>query len=157
MSATLRGLGLCIDDLGNTFAATTGFPVALGTIVEGDKGDAYMFVYNTGSTSITQYYGAFATSTATDGIGYVASAGLSGKLYQGAAMTAIDSSNAGWVCVRGYCTAYASAALGTVGWGLCGGTLGVMDCTTAGWPIVAVAVVTSGSAGTGNRVDFRIR
>jgi hypothetical protein len=155
MSATLRGLGLCIDDLGNTFAATLGFPVKLGTIVEADSGDAYMFVYNTGSTSITQYYGAFHTSTATNGIGYVASAGLSGTLYAGAAMTAIDSANAGWICVRGYCTAYCSAALGTVGWGLCGGTLGLMDCTTAGWPILAQAVVTSNAAAN-DRVKFCI-
>jgi hypothetical protein len=155
MSATLRGLGLCIDDLGNTFAATTGFPVALGTIVEDDTGHAYQFVYNTGSTSITQYYAAFHTSTSN--LAYIANTGLgSGMCIAGICMTAIDSSNAGWVCVRGLCTAYASAAVATIGWAVRGGTLGVHACTQYQDDHCGYAVVTNTTANTGLIVKLNI-
>jgi hypothetical protein len=154
MSATLRGLGLCIDDLGSTFGTSSAPPISPGTVVEDDTGGSFMFVYNTGATSITQYYGAFHTSTTVPG--YIASAGLSAKLYAGAAMTAIDSSNYGWICVRGYCTAYVSAAIGTVGWACCGGTLGVNTATATGDPIIGVAVVTTNAAGTGAVIKFNI-
>lgn len=154
MSATLRGLGLCIDDLGNTFGTSSAPPVNPGTVVEDDSGHKYMFVYNTGSTSITQYYAAFNTSTTQRG--YVASAGLSAKACAGVAMTAIDSSNYGWVCVAGYCTAYVSAAVGTVGWALCGGTLGLNTATATGDPIVGLAIVTTNAAGTGCVANLKI-
>jgi hypothetical protein len=155
MSATLRGLGLCIDDLGSTFASTTAPPVAPGTIVEDDSGHAYMFVYNTGSTSITQYYGAFHTNTST--LAYIANTGLAtGMAMAGVAMTAIDSANYGWVCVRGLCTAYASAAVATIGWAVRGGTLGVHACTQYQEPHVGYAVVTNTAAGTGLIVKLNI-
>lgn len=144
MSATLRGLGLCIDDLGSTFGTSSAPPVKPGTIAEDDNGRAFMFVYNTETTSITQYYPAFHQSTTVEG--YVASAGIGAPCVAGIAMTAIDSSEYGWVCVRGYVTAYCGAAVGTIGWGLKGGTAALATVTQAGDIACAQAVVTSNAA-----------
>lgn len=149
MSATfgLKGLGLCIDDLGSTFASTTAPPIAIGTVLADDSGHEYMFVYNTGSTAITQYYGAFHTNTQT--LAYVANVGLgTGQAYAGAAMTSIGSSEYGWVCIKGLCTVYASAAVATVGWAVRGGTLGVHACTQYQDAHIGYAVVTNAAAGT---------
>lgn len=145
MSATLRGLGLCIDDLTATFGTT--FPPALvpGTMVEDDTGHKYMFVYNTGSTDITQYYGAFHTSVTTSG--YIASAGLAAGAYAGAAMTAIASGNYGFICIRGFCSAYIAASVATTGWALIGSTGGVGTYTTDGQVQVGEAITTSAGAG----------
>lgn len=144
MSATLRGLGLCIDDLGSTFGTSSAPPVVPGTIVEDDTGHRFMFVYNTGSTSITQYYPAFHTDTSTSG--YVGSAGIGAPCVAGIAMTAIDSSNYGWICIRGYVTAYCGAAVGTIGWGLKGGSASLATVTQAGDVTCAQAIVTSNAA-----------
>jgi len=147
MSATLRGLGLCIDDLGSTFGTSSAPPMTPGTMVEDDTGHQYMFVYNTGSTSITQYYGAFHTSTSN--LAYIANVGLgTGQAYAGAAMTAIDSSEYGWICIKGLCTVYASAAVATIGWAVRGGTLGVHACTQYQDAHIGYAVVTNAAAGT---------
>jgi hypothetical protein len=153
--ATLRGLGLCIDDLGNTFGTSSAPPVVPGTVVEDDTGHKYMFVYNTGSTSITQYYGAFHTSTSN--LAYIANTGLAtGVAFAGVAMTAIDSSNYGWVCVKGLCTAYASAAVATIGWPVRGGTLGVHACSVTTDGVVGYAIVTNTAAGTGLVVKLNV-
>jgi hypothetical protein len=145
MSATLRGLGLCIDDLNSTFAATN-LPVNPGTIVEDDTGHRFMFVYNTGSTSITQYYPAFHTSTGTSG--YVASAGLSALNVAGVAMTAIDSANGGWVCIRGFCTAQVYTTITTTGFALIGSTAALGIYTAAGDFVVGQAVTVRAGIGT---------
>jgi hypothetical protein len=153
MSATLRGLGLCIDDLGATFGTTSAPPIKPGTIVEDDTGHEYMFVYNTGNTSITQYYGAFHTSTAN--LAYIANTGLGGPvMWAGVCMTAIDSKNYGWVCIKGMCTVYASAVLTTVGWPVMAGVLGVHNCTQYQDSHLGVVVVSNTAAGTGGIVKF---
>ena len=148
MSATLRGLGLCVDDLSATWSTTFAPNINPGTIVEDDTGHKYIFVYNTGSTSITQYYPAFHASTGTSG--WVANTGFTGatKCIAGICMTAIGSSEYGWACIRGFVTAYCTAAVGTVGWGMVGGTIALATATATGDVIVGQAIVTNTQAGT---------
>jgi hypothetical protein len=147
MSATLIGLGLCIDDLGNTWSSASAPPIKPGTVVEGDNGSEYMFVYNTGATAITQYYGAFHTNTSN--LAYIANTGIgTGQGFAGVVMTALGSAEYGWICIKGLCTAYASAAVATVGWAVRGGVLGVHACTQYQDAHIGYAVVTNTAAGT---------
>lgn len=136
---------MCIDGLSQTFVLTQ-LPVTPGTLVDDDTGHRYMFVYNTGSTSITQYYPAFHTSTASSG--YVGSAGLIAGCVAGVAMTAIDSANGGWVCIRGFCTCQVLTTITTTGWPLIGAAASLDTAAATGAFIVGQAITVRAGIGT---------
>ena len=144
--ATLMGLGLCIDDLNSTFGTSVSPPVQPGTMVESDEGKKYMFVYNAGSTSITQYYPAYHTSTTVKG--NVGSAGLAAGCVAGVAVTAIGSSEYGWIQIKGYITAPVAAGITTTGCPLIGGTAAFATPTQVYEYAAARAITVRTNAGT---------
>jgi hypothetical protein len=154
MSATLIGMGLCVDDLSVTFSSTTAPPLKPGTIVEGDSG-RWKFIYNYGTTTITQYYPAIRLGTATAGAACAGDdASVITNNIHGIAMTAIASSEYGWVKCGGVMTCRVSTTA-TAGYACsCIGTyLKAAAATTE----MQVGVVVYGTAAAGTAlVDLRI-
>lgn len=146
MSATLIGLGLCIDDLGSTYGTTSAPPIAPGTIVDGDNGARYMFVFNTGATTaITQYYPAFCHST--NNIAYVADTSTTTGVVVGVACTALATKEYGWVQIAGMCTVAVTTTI-TVGSALVGGAACLRMAAATSERQVGVVAYGTAASGT---------
>lgn len=152
--ATLIGLGLCIDDLTSTFSSASAPPIKAGTIVEGDTG-RWKFVYNYGSTTITQYYPAIRYGTSTPGYGCAGdnSTVITNNIL-GIAMTAIASSEYGWVKCGGVMTCRVSTTA-TAGYAC--SCIGTYLKAAAATNEMQVGVVVYGTAAAGTAiVDLKI-
>ena len=129
----MAGVNIGMDAVGTT---STSPAHELGQKAE-VGGNTFIYVYHTGTVTLSQYYPAQMAATNAY---YVADAGadLGDKLVMGIAATNIASGEYGWVCVEGIYLARVSAAVtaGSIGLGLQGGGTYLALVTAAGEPIV---------------------
>lgn len=147
MSATLRGLGLCVDDLSATWGTSSAPSIVPGTKVLADDGE-YKFIYNVGSMTITQYYPACEYGSSTTG--YCCAGDNSTVLtydMAGVAMTDIASANYGFVKCYGRVTARVSTTA-TAGYACaCVGSYLLADAASTAQQ-VGVVIYGTTAAGT---------
>jgi len=143
--------------LTNTYTTA---PMQPGTVVAAQNGNKYRLVYNySATTSISQYSGCYLYSASYNSWAVAARTtdALATRLAVGIAATLIGTQHYGWVCIKGVCTGYMTAAVDTAGFPLqpsgTGGLTPSTGATTANnfaaqGAIFARAVGTVTEAGT---------